>query len=192
MSRADLWNHRYLSKDISLPALPAELQASLDQLPPGRTLDLACGDGAASLYLAAKGHRILAVDFAVNGLQRLQRFAAQQQFSIATQALDLSVPGALDQLAIEPGHDARFDNVVILRYLPEVSLLQQLPLQMAPAGRLLIQTFNLEHHRQNGFPERFCLSSAALVDKLPALTLLDYDDGRLKGACFDRYLFGAP
>lgn len=190
MSRADLWNHRYLSKDICLPSLPVELQASLDQLPSGRTLDLACGDGAASLYLSAKGHQVTAVDFAVNGLQRLQRFAAEQQLSIATQALDLSTPGVLDRLGIEQGHDGGFDNVVILRYRPDTSLLQQLPIKIAPNGRLLIQTFNLEHHRQNGFPERFCLPSAALIDKLPTLTLLDYEDGLLTGSCFDRYLFG--
>ncbi|MDO6563140.1 methyltransferase domain-containing protein [Amphritea sp. 1_MG-2023] len=183
MSRADLWNQRYLSKQAAASTLPAALQASLDQLPPGRTLDLACGDGAASLSLAAQGHQVVAVDFSTEGLQRLQGFAAERQLEIETRESDLSAPQALTGLTGD------FDNIVILRYLPEASLLAQLPRYMKPAARLLIQTFNREQHRQTGFPERFCLQPGALSDTLPSLTLQTYDNGLLTGSPFDRYIF---
>ncbi|WP_164549103.1 class I SAM-dependent methyltransferase [Amphritea opalescens] len=186
MSRADLWNKRYLDRNRAIPSLPDALQRSLAALPAGRTLDLACGDGAASLYLAENGHRVVAVDFAIEGLQRLQGFAAQRQLTIETQEIDLSAEQSLAALSGE------FDNIVLLRYRPESSLLQQLSARMKPAARLLIQTFNLEQHRQTGFPERFCLQPDELSQALPELTLEAYDNGQLEGSVFDRYLFVMP
>ncbi|UTW05129.1 methyltransferase domain-containing protein [Amphritea atlantica] len=182
MSRIDHWNKRYLNKTATASVLPAELQRKLDDLAPGRTLDLACGDGAAALYLASAGHNLMAVDFAVEGLRRLQQFAADVNVDVETQALDLNDSGALSGLG-------RFDNIVILRYLPDQTLLDTLPDLMKPGARLLIITFNLEYHRQTGFPERFCLQPGELTDKLPQLTLSRYDNGRLKGSLFDSYLF---
>ncbi|WP_372597713.1 methyltransferase domain-containing protein, partial [Amphritea sp.] len=107
MSRADHWNNRYIDKADAAPALPAELQQALGCLSPGRTLDLACGDGAATLYLAAAGHHLVAVDFAVEGLRRLQQFAADLNVEVETQALDLNDSDALSELG-------RFDNIVIV------------------------------------------------------------------------------
>ncbi|WP_299203513.1 methyltransferase domain-containing protein [uncultured Amphritea sp.] len=191
MSRADLWNRRYRDKTSVAPELPVELQQSLALLPPGHTLDLACGDGAASLYLAGRGHRVLAVDFAIEGLKRLQRFVTDSVASeelgkrkpeIETREIDLSLPDALSGLG-------RFDNIVLLRYLPETSLLQRLPELMTPGAYLLIKTLNSDYHRQTGFPERFCLQPEALKDSLPALTLVKYENGLSQGALYDSYLY---
>lgn len=182
MSRADHWNSRYIDKADAAPALPAELQSALDRLSPGRTLDLACGDGAATLYLASAGHNLVAVDFAVEGLRRLQQFAADLNVEVETQAFDLNDSDALSELG-------RFDNIVIVRYLPDQTLLDTLPELMKPGARLLIITFNMDHHRQTGFPERFCLHAEELTHSLPLLTLISYDNGSLKGSVFDSYLF---
>ena len=191
MSRADLWNRRYRDKADVAPELPVELQQPLALLPAGDTLDLACGDGAASLYLAGRGHRVLAVDFAVEGLKRLQRFATAPAAGdatgkckpeIKTRQLDLSLPEALTDLG-------RFDNIVLLRYLPGVSLLQQLPALMQPGARLLIKTFNTDYHRQTGFPERFCLQPGALTALSPDLTLISYENGLSQGSPYDSYLY---
>ncbi len=189
MSRADLWNRRYQEKAEIAPDLPIELQHSLALLPPGYTLDLACGDGAASLYLAGLGHRVLAVDFAIEGLKRLQRFAALTNSAsaslrpeIETLVVDLNAADALCGLG-------GFDNIVILRYLPEVALLARLPRLMQRGGHLLIKTFNSEYHRQTGFPERFCLQPGALTDCLPGLTLEQYENGLLDGGFYDSYLY---
>ncbi|SEQ73995.1 Tellurite resistance protein TehB [Amphritea atlantica] len=182
MSRADLWNKRYLNKTDTAPVLPAELQRQLDSLAPGHTLDLACGDGAAALYLASAGHQLMAVDFAERGLRRLQQFAADHSVTVESHRCDLNNPDELRGLG-------RFDNIVIVRYLPERLLLNMLPDLMKPGAHLLITTFNQEHHLQSGFPLRFCLQPQQLIDQLPRLTLVCYDNGLLKGSVFDSYLF---
>lgn len=182
VDRAAIWNARYHNKSAVAGQLSDELQIQLGQLPIGRTLDLACGDGAAALQLAAAGHQVVAVDFAKEGLKRLQVFAAEQGRVIDTHQLDLSVTGSLSALGC-------FDNVVILRYLPDFRLLQQLSALMEPSGRLLISSFNLEHHRQTGFSQRFCLKPRMLCDSFPQLKLVEYENGAEQDRCMDSYLF---
>ncbi|BBB26194.1 class I SAM-dependent methyltransferase [Amphritea japonica] len=180
--RSALWNTRYRSKAKMIAPLPTGLQAKLQQLRKGRTLDLACGEGAASLQLAAEGHDVVAVDFAQEGLNRLQLFAEQQRVNVELHELDLNVQGALSALG-------RFDNIVVLRYLPELSLLRQLPDLMVPSGRLFISTFNQDHHRQTGFSQRFCLKPGELLNSLPQLSLIEYEDGTEKEEPMDSYIF---
>lgn len=182
VDRAAIWNTRYQNKSAVAGQLSDELQTQLGQLPIGRSLDLACGDGAAALQLAAAGHQVVAVDFAKEGLKRLQVFAAEEGRVIDTHQLDLSVTGSLSALGC-------FDNIVILRYLPDLSLLQQLSALMEPSGRLFISSFNLEHHRQTGFSQRFCLKPRMLCDSFPQLKLIEYQNGAEQGRSMDSYLF---
>ncbi len=180
--RSAIWNTRYRSKAETISPLPVGLEAKLQRLRKGRTLELACGEGAASLLLAAGGHDVVAVDFAEEGLKRLQLFAKQQSVSVDTHKLDLSAQGALSALGC-------FDNIVILRYWPELSLLQQLPELMTASGRLLISTFNRNHHQQTGFSQRFCLEPGELLNCQPQLTLVEYENGAEQGGALDSYLF---
>ncbi len=52
------------------------LTAELDGTPPGRALDLAAGEGRNSVWLAARGWRVTAVDFSRVGLDKGRRLSA--------------------------------------------------------------------------------------------------------------------
>jgi SAM-dependent methyltransferase len=51
--------------------------AELDGMPPGRALDLAAGEGRNSVWLAARGWRVTAVDFSRVGLDKGRRLSAE-------------------------------------------------------------------------------------------------------------------
>lgn len=73
----------------------------------GRALDLGCGTGTTSIYLAAHGWAVVGVDFAPNAVRRARRAAHQRHLPGTTQFLsaDVSRPYLLD-------HAVAFDLVV--------------------------------------------------------------------------------
>ena len=55
------WNKRYSEKDPG-QRIPRIVRAYIDRAPAGRALDIACGTGAVSLFLAERGYTVDAVD----------------------------------------------------------------------------------------------------------------------------------
>ncbi|MFC1977694.1 methyltransferase domain-containing protein [Chloroflexota bacterium] len=57
------WDKRYSSGDYKPRQEPSDLLTKwLDEFPPGKALDLACGTGRNSLFLAEKGYEVTAID----------------------------------------------------------------------------------------------------------------------------------
>ena len=76
MERDD-WDRRYGATDLVWTAEPNRwLVAEAAGLPPGRALDLACGEGRSALWLARQGWRVTAVDFSPVALAKGRRLAA--------------------------------------------------------------------------------------------------------------------
>ncbi len=72
------WDARYAGTDHVWSAEPNALAAELvADLPPGRALDLAAGEGRMALWLAARGWTVTALDFSAVGLAKGQARAEQ-------------------------------------------------------------------------------------------------------------------
>jgi SAM-dependent methyltransferase len=70
------WDARYAATDLVWTATPNRwVEAELSDLPPGRALDLACGEGRNALWLAGRGWRVTAVDFSGVALAKGRRAA---------------------------------------------------------------------------------------------------------------------
>jgi SAM-dependent methyltransferase len=68
---AEEWNERYRESELVWSVGPNQfVEAELAELPPGRALDLAAGEGRNSIWLAGQGWRVTAVDFARAGLDK--------------------------------------------------------------------------------------------------------------------------
>jgi SAM-dependent methyltransferase len=67
---AHLWDERYAaSRQWSVT--PNQFVAeALARMPPGRALDLACGEGRNAVWLAARGWSVMAIDFSAVGVER--------------------------------------------------------------------------------------------------------------------------
>lgn len=78
MSAAD-WDARYQGPDLVWSATPNMWVAEQTRdLTPGRVLDLACGEGRNSIWLAQQGWQVTGVDFSVAGLDKARTLAQSQ------------------------------------------------------------------------------------------------------------------
>lgn len=138
---AGAWDERYSQKDLLWTAEPnGFLVSEVESLSPGRALDLACGEGRNSVWLAGRGWAVVGVDFSPIGLDKAAAFADH---------LGVEVEWVLsDVTTYEPDREA-FDLVVVLYLqLPVDELgfaLGKASSALAPGGTLLAVT----HHSEN-------------------------------------------
>jgi SAM-dependent methyltransferase len=77
---AAAWDERYRSAELVWGVRPNRwLEQEAGALPPGRALDLACGEGRNALWLAARGWHVTALDFSMVALDKARQLEAAQQ-----------------------------------------------------------------------------------------------------------------
>jgi SAM-dependent methyltransferase len=94
------WDDRYRATDLVWGLAPNRwVEQEVAALPPGRALDLACGEGRNAVWLAARGWRVTAVDFSAVGLDKGR---ALEQRELGTSAIEWIVADATTYVAPQP------------------------------------------------------------------------------------------
>lgn len=176
------WNTRFSKRPMIQPSTPEFIEEQIEQMLQGTVLDVASGDGAAALYLATKGFTVTAIDISEIALERLDFFAQKLNLEVATCVMDLDQPSSLTSLGT-------FNNIVIAHFKPETNDWPLLVSLLRPGGKLLLSTFNLEHHLKNDFSRRFCLEEKELVNVSDQLALEHHASVNRNGSYMDDYLF---
>jgi SAM-dependent methyltransferase len=132
----------------------------------GRVLDLACGDGRHTRFLAGRGHPVTAVDTDVRGLADLAGAPG-----IAVVQTDLEA----GEWPFAPGS---FAGIVVTNYLHRPHF-RVLPATLQPGGILIMETFAAGNERF-GRPRNpdFLLAPGELLSAFaPALQVVAYEHG---------------
>ncbi len=170
---ADRWDERYRSATVT--ARPAQvLLENRHLLPPqGRVLDLACGLGRNSLFLAERGGlRVSAWDFSRVAIDKLRETAC---------ARDLDISAEVRDVVADPPPPRSFDVIVVTRFLDR-SLVPHLLSALLPGGVIFYQTFLLEAIDKTIGPQDpvFRLARNELLELFRPLCLLFYrEEGRV-------------
>jgi len=133
MRRED-WDHRYAAAELPWSASPnRRLVAEVADLPPGRVLDLACGEGRNAIWLAERGWRVTAVDFSEVAIANARSASAEAGVDVELVCADL--------LVYEPRPAAH--DLVLLLYLQIPAderrvVLARAADALAPGGTLLL------------------------------------------------------
>ncbi len=130
------WDERYSGAGFEWTTRPNQfVAAELPDLPPGRALDLAAGEGRNSVWLAERGWRVTAVDFSRVGLEKGRQLATARGLDEAR--IDWVVADLRDY---EPERGA-FDLVLIAYFQVGAELratvLGRAAAALAPGGTLL-------------------------------------------------------
>jgi long-chain acyl-CoA synthetase len=130
----EFWDRLYAERDqVWSGRVNAVLAQEVSDLPPGRALDLGCGEGGDALWLAERGWRVTAVDIAQAALDRGAAEAQRRGLAVDWLCADLS-----EQLPAGPY------DLVSAQFLqspvdfPRVEVLRRAAAEVAPAGTLLV------------------------------------------------------
>ena len=132
------WNQRYADSELVWSAAPNIWVEHLTQdLPPGKALDVAAGEGRNALWLAACGWHVTAVDFSTVALQRAASLAIQRLGDDAGNLLTLE---ADVETWVPP---ARSYDLVLVAYLhlparQRSAVMSAAAEAVAPGGTLLV------------------------------------------------------
>ncbi|HEY4454754.1 MAG TPA: class I SAM-dependent methyltransferase [Pseudonocardiaceae bacterium] len=131
---AQFWDERYGSSDQLFSGNPnGVVVTEVAELPPGRALDVGCGEGGDAVWLARRGWRVTAVDISQVALDR----AAVAGADVAEQ-----VTWTRADLAMTPPPAGSFDLVSAqyfpLPHQPDHAAVRRLLAAIAPGGTLLV------------------------------------------------------
>ena len=97
---ADEWDERYRGAELVWGAKPNRwVEQEVTGLVAGRVLDLACGEGRNSVWLAQRGWQVTSVDFSAEAISKARALAAEVAEPIEWLCADVTEfqrPGAFD------------------------------------------------------------------------------------------------
>lgn len=128
------WNERYRTEEYLMGDRPSKfLVESLPLItghcPGRRALDLACGEGRNSIFLASRGFAVTGVDISEEALAKAERRAAAEGVSVDWINADLekfTIPGS-------------YDLILNINFLLR-ELFEQCVTALTPGGLLLVDT----------------------------------------------------
>ncbi|WP_318385622.1 tellurite resistance methyltransferase TehB [Enterobacter sp.] len=104
-----LRDENYFTQTYGLTRTHSEILEAMTQVPPGKTLDLGCGNGRNSVYLAANGFDVTAWDKNPASIANLGRIKAAEGLD----NLDIAIKD-LNTLTFDGEYDFIFSTVVMM------------------------------------------------------------------------------
>jgi tellurite methyltransferase len=163
------------------------LRELLPLLPDGPALDIACGRGRNTLFLAGKGRSVAAVDWSAAALEILEEHARAGRIPVmrrswanhAVLAAKSGIETACADLSCQELGSEEFALVLCIHYL-ERPLFRRIAKALRPGGALLYETYTREQLAFAGGPRNpeYLLSPGELHGAFPELKTVFYRELR--------------
>lgn len=165
------WDSKYLNKPKLLEPREASLniQNFIKECKGKKALDLACGAGKNTLYLAKEGFEVDAVDIAKIALDTLNTYAGENDLSnlINTQLTDLD--------SFTPAIES-YDLVIMTNFLDR-ELIQRSKSALKSDGVFIVETYMQDDkNEKKDSNEEYLLKEGELKDIFSSFEILHYDE----------------
>ena len=140
--------------------------------PPGKALDLACGTGRNSLFLAEKGYDVTAIDISPRAITLAEQRARERGLKINWVVADL------DTYSIQ----GQYDLIVISFFYVNKDMVPSIINALKSGGMLLYENHVLPPSDANdGHQHRFHLKPGELGQLFRGLKVIHYEERRVDG-----------
>ena len=152
------WDNKYSKGNTHAEYQPdPDLINLIDQFPTsGLALDVACGTGRNSFFIAQHGLDVVCMDFSNEGLNYLKQHrneepVAKKLFPIQVDLTDISLP------------KSKYDAIFVIRYLDRNAFQTYLD-ALKPKGLLFFKAFNVNHLKSKpNFNPEYLLDKEELI-----------------------------
>ena len=168
------WNNIYADATIGSYSISRILTENGHLLPKnGKALEIACGTGSDSIFLAQQGLQTDAWDISDTVVAKLNQHAQQSELSITAETRDINV---------QPPEDETYDVIVVAHFL-ERKMAPTLISALKPGGLLFYQTFVKEVTPSYSGPSNpaFRLDNNELLQLFPGMQIVVYREEGLVG-----------
>lgn len=142
-SAGEQWDEMFSKNMYIYGTEPVEfLRTHIDDLPKGKALCLASGEGRNAVYLAEQGYDVTAMDASPKGLEKATALAAQRGVTINTEVGDL-------QEGYEMGVE-KYDLITDF-YYHDTKMLSAAMRALKPGGMFVLQNFSIDQLETNRF-----------------------------------------
>jgi len=166
-------DENYFTEKYGLTRTHSEVLAAAALVPPGKTLDLGCGNGRNSLYLAANGYSVTAWDknpMSIANIERIKGVEGLDNLEIAT--VDLNA------LSFEGEYDFILSTVVMMFLEPQTipGLIANMQRTTVPGGyNLIIAAMDTDDFPCSvGFP--FAFKAGELAEYYSGWEVVKYNE----------------
>jgi tellurite methyltransferase len=171
------WNRKHLDRlaNQDEPIVNERLKKLIPGIEPGRAIDLACGLGANSLYLASLGFEVSAVDLSEVALNHVRNQAEKDGLNIHPVLADLSDPSNL-KVEFE-----KFDLALITYYLDR-SLFPIVKNMVKIGGYFFMETFyEADNGGKQQISSQYKLASNELLEKFRGWRIIFFQENEAAG-----------
>ena len=157
------WDQRYLEERGTSPSPDPWLVEHADLLRSGRCLDVACGRGGNSLFVAEQGYSVHAVDISLAALLELQNEANRRNLDLQCIVMDL------DYCSLP----VKSYDLVLAFYFFDLRLMDAIRDCLKPRGLIVYATFNHRHTSvKPGFNPAYLVPPSGLIPYFPDFEIL--------------------
>lgn len=130
------WNARYAERDRIWSGAPnAALVSAVTDLTPGSALDLGCGEGADSVWLAEQGWQVTGVDVSTTAAERARALAEERGQSERVEIVVADLSRWLPQYDVDLVSACFLHSTI---ELPRTEILRRTAEVVRPGGHLLV------------------------------------------------------
>lgn len=132
----------------------------------GQALDIASGEGRNSVYAAAQGYEVLAIDVSETGMEKAESLAKEKNLNIRTLIADLD--------GYSPEENA-YDLILCFNFLNR-RLFPEIRRALKPGGLVFYETFTTDYLKYSGFKREWVLEPNELLREFQEFRVLRYRD----------------